>query len=211
MAHAPAARLVATALVLAAVAAGCGPKRVVVAPDTVAALSREPRILAVHYYDLIPPPPAAASAMPAARWITMAAPTRRIKERFVREAQARLGLQNVRDVTEPRFAYIYRFMPEVVWLQRTFGRGLVLEFYSPWRPRQAGLREGSMVVHGRLLRLDDLAVLWADTCAFEPGTLAMPSPEAEAAGAEAFYTAEALQRADGCADALLADLLGSRR
>jgi hypothetical protein len=222
VAYAKAARLVA-ALGLAVLAAGCStsPLRVAVAPETVAALPREARVIAVHYHDLmLPRTPAEFRTLPAASgkqpspYVLAGAPTRRIKERFVHEIQAQLPL-SVRNIVEPRFVYLGRgvgrgSVPDPRWLQRTFERGLAFEFYSPigsW-PSLSGYEAK---IHARLMRLDDLSVLWADSCSFEAGppqNLPLAAPIAEA---EPLYFPTALAKADACADRLLAGFLGTNR
>lgn len=209
----------ASALGLACVAlAGCSlsPPRIAARPETIALVTRESPIVAVHYQDIIPARPPAEDAPSEPRWASVGAPTRRIKERFLQGMRARLPSVEVRNVSEPRFAYLVRYLiPDPHWLKRTFGRGLAFDFYSPQQSVHVGggvLRfpmMTSMTIHARLLRLDDLAVLWADSCTFEPGPLdrgAMTLPDVEHT-----YTTAGLDRADRCADTLLTAFLGPGR
>jgi hypothetical protein len=206
----------ASALGLACVVlAGCSlsPPRTAARPETIALVARESPIVAVHYQDIIPAPPPAEGAPSEARWASVAAPTRRIKERFLEGMRVRLPSAEVRNVSEPRFAYLVRYlMPDPHWLKRTFGRGLAFDFYSPRQSLHlggGGVLRVPMTIHARLLRLDDLSVLWADSCSFEPGPL---DPVATAlADAERTYTMAGLDRADRCADTLLAAFLGPGR
>jgi len=208
-----------SALALACVAlAGCSlsPPRIAATPETIAVVTRESPIVAVHYQDIIQATPPTDGAPSEPRWASVGAPTRRIKERFLQGMRARLPSAEVRNVSEPRFAYLVRYLiPDPHWLKRTFGRGLAFDFYSPRQSLHVGggaLRFPMMIpmtIHARLLRLDDLAVLWADSCTFEPGPLdrgAMTLPDAEHT-----YTTAGLDRADRCADTLLAAFLGPGR
>jgi hypothetical protein len=142
----------------------------------------------------------------------MAAPTAWIKDRFVRSLESRLGLAQVRNVPEPRFAYLERsrVTPDVEALKRTFERGLAFDFYSPWvdLPATGGRLRGKPEIRARLLRLDDLTSLWADSCSFDPGGLPPPPALLRRESAEQLYAPAALDRASGCADTLVARLLG---
>ena len=215
MAHATSGCLAGAALGIVLAAAGCasGPARVVGAPETVAALRSESRIVAVHYEDTAWMSMPGENGKRQATWAMVGAPTRRIKDRFVQGMQRRLRPDGVRSIPEPRIAYLGRaFMPEAHWLQRTFARGLVFDFYSPRRLWRPGYPVAPAKIFARLVRLDDLAVLWADSCAFNPAPFQAPPEAARDGGPEALYTPAALGRADACAETLLTSILdGSRR
>ena len=173
-------------------------------------VTRESPIVAVHYQDIIPPLPPADGAPFKVRWASVGAPTRRIKERFLQGMRARLPSAEVRNLSEPRFPYLHYLMPDPHWLKRTFGRGLAFDFYSPTQyVGGGGVARFPMAIHARLLRLDDLSLLWADSCSFESGPLVPFATEL--ADAERTYTMAGLDRADRCADTLLAAFLGSGR
>jgi hypothetical protein len=144
----------------------------------------------------------------------MAAPTGWIKDRFVQSLETRLGLRQIRNVPEPRFAYMKRerVTPDAVALKRTFGSGLAFDFYSPWQylPAAGGRLRGPPEVQVRLLRLGDLLLLWADSCSFDAGPLPPPPLFLRLESVEKLYTPAALDRASGCADTLVARLLGDR-
>jgi hypothetical protein len=183
-------------------------------PETVAALTRESRVVAVHYHDLGTPGPLSVEGTPGPRnAVLLAAPTRRIKERFLSSLRAVLGPHEIRNVADARFTYFEprRQEPDAAHLRRTFGRGLAFDFYSGWRvlPAAGGLvTTGKQTVRARLIRLDDLTVLWADECTFEPGPLPPPPTWPRTVGADGLYTPAALARADRCADALVAAFTG---
>ncbi|PYN10680.1 MAG: hypothetical protein DME05_26610 [Candidatus Rokuibacteriota bacterium] len=104
-------------------------------------------------------------------------------------------------------------MPDASHLKRTFGRGLAFDFYSPWRylSTGGGSLGGPLTVQARLVRLDDLSVLWADSCSFDAGSFPNPLLFTRIANVEQLYTPTALARAAGCADTLVARLLGTDR
>src|SRR5206468_296599 len=135
--------------------------------EPIAALARERQIVAVHYHALGTPGPLHNGARLVHGSVTMAAPTGWIKDRFVQSLEARLGLQQIRNVPEPRFAYLERerAAPDARALKRTFERGLVFDFYSPWQylPAAGGRLYRASEIQVRLLRLDDLSLLWADS------------------------------------------------
>ena len=211
MAHAASAR-VGAALGLALLCAGCAAwPHVAVAPDTVAALPHEPRVIAVHYHDLLAPRGLVEPGRATFTYVYAGAPTRRVKDRFVHGMQTTLALPDLRNVAEPRFMYPgRRFMPDPHWLQRTFERGLIFEFYSPTE-MSVPARGRVAKIHARLLRIDDLAVLWADSCSFETGPLQNLPVTAPIDEAEPLYMPAALAKADACADRLLAGFLGTNR
>ena len=93
-------------------------------------------------------------------------------------------------------------------MKRTFERGLAFDFYSPWQylPAAGGRLYGPPEVQVRLLRLDDLSLLWADSCSFDAGS--MPPSSFRFQSVEKLYPPAALDRASGCADILVARLLG---
>jgi len=142
----------------------------------------------------------------------MGAPTAWIKDRFVASLEARLRLPQIRRVPEPRFAYMERerVAPDAVALKRTFERGLVFDFYSRWQylPAKGGRLYGQPKVQARLIRLDDLSVLWADSCSFDAGYVPPPPLLVRIESVEKLYTPAALDRASACADTLVARLLG---
>src|SRR5207245_1272823 len=73
----------ASALALACVAlAGCSlsPPRIAATPETIAVVTRESPIVAVHYQDIIQATPPTEGAPSEPRWASVGAPTRRIKE-----------------------------------------------------------------------------------------------------------------------------------
>jgi len=186
--------------------------RVPATAETIASLAREPQIVAVHYHALGTPGPLHVGGHLVHRSVTMAAPTRWIKDRFVQSVESRLGLQQIRNVPEPRFAYLERsrVTPDAWLLKRTFERGLAFDFYSPWQylPAAGGRLQGPPEVQVRLLRLDDLSLLWADSCSFDAGPLPPPPLFFRFESVEKLYTPAALDRASGCADILVARLLG---
>jgi hypothetical protein len=186
--------------------------RVPATAETLASLAREPQIVAVHYHALGTPGPLHNGVRLVHGSVTMAAPTGWIKDHFVQSLETRLGLQ-IRNVPEPRFAYLERerVTPDARALKRTFERGLVFDFYSPWQYLPA---EGGRLLHGppkiqvRLLRLDDLSLLWADSCSFDAGRLPPPPVLLRLESVEKLYTPATLDRASSCADILVARLLG---
>lgn len=185
------------------------PTRVTAAPATVASIAREPRIVAIHYHDLRPAGPPEETRVRSGP-VMLGAPTRRIKERFLASLPSAVGSPQIRRIAEPRFAYLGRGVePDPARLQRTFGRGLAFDFYSPWRylPVAGGVVP-AMTVHARLVRLDDLAVLWAETCMFEPGPLRPPPLFSQIPGVEALLSPVALAGADRCGDTLVAAFTG---
>ena len=108
-------------------------------PETIALVTRESPIVAVHYQDIIQATPPTDGAPSEPRWASVGAPTRRIKERFLQGMRARLPSAEVRNVSEPRFAYLVRYLiPDPHWLKRTFGRGLAFDFYSPRQSLHVG-------------------------------------------------------------------------
>jgi len=54
-------------------------------------------------------------------------------------------------------------------------------------------------------------VLWADSCSFDAGSFPNPLLFTRIANVEQLYTPTALARAAGCADTLVARLLGTDR
>ncbi|PYN85478.1 MAG: hypothetical protein DMD87_23165 [Candidatus Rokuibacteriota bacterium] len=186
--------------------------RVPATAETIASLARERQIVAVHYHALGTPGPLHNGARLVHGSVTMAAPTGWIKDRFVQSLEARLGLQQIRNVPEPRFAYLERerAAPDARALKRTFERGLVFDFYSPWQylPAAGGRLYRASEIQVRLLRLDDLSLLWADSCSFDAGHLPPPPLFLRLESVEKLYTPAALGRASGCADVLVARLLG---
>ena len=102
----------------------CAP-RVPSSPETIAALTRERQIVAVHYHVLGTPGPLHNGSRLVDSSVSMGAPTGWIKDRFVQSLEARLGLQQIRNVPEPRFAYrvAWSARPDVEALKRTFERG----------------------------------------------------------------------------------------
>jgi len=191
---------------------GCAPTPVPVqraaSPDTLAALAAAPRIIAVHYHDLGP------EGLAADGFLMGGAPVARIKARFLDRLRTRLSLTGVRDVTKPRFPYrepgAVEGEPSAARLQRTYRTGYVLDFYTPWRyvPNDGRLT-GNVTVQARLVRLDDLVVLWARLCSFSPEPLL--GPPLAGRMAEEIYTKTALERADGCADDLVTHFLTGAR
>ncbi len=179
---------------------------------TIAALTHERPIVAVHYHALRTPGPLHDGSRLVHSSVIMAAPTGWIKDRFVKSTEARLGLQQIRNVSRPRFAYREgeRVTPDAAALKRTFERGLAFDFYSEWLYLLAagGRLNGQPKVQARLLRLDDLSLLWADSCSFDAGTLPPPPLFVRLESVEQLYTPAALDRASGCADALVARLFG---
>jgi hypothetical protein len=106
--------------------------------------------------------------------VSVSAPTARIKRVFVEAVSAPGWLGPVRDVPTARFAYPdiaagltshWMYQPRVDLLRRTFRTGLVLDFYSP--SGDTSNTEVRLKILGRLVRLDDEAVLWAQTCVFD--------------------------------------------
>ena len=186
--------------------------RVPATAETTASLAREPQIVAVHYHALGTPGPLHNGARLIQGSVSMAAPTGWIKDRFVQSLETRLGLQQIRNVPEPRFAYLERerVAPDARALKRTFARGLVFDFYSPWQylPAAGGGLYRPPKIQVRLLRLDDLSLLWADSCSFDAGRLPPPPVFLRLESVEKLYTPAALDRASGCADILVARLLG---
>jgi len=191
------------------------PPRIPAAAESISALAGEPRIVAVHYHDLGTRGPLRDDAgIVRVRSVQMAAPTGLIQDRFVQSIRSRLGLPQIRSVPEPRFAYSPRgLVPDASHLKRTFGRGLAFDFYSPWRylSTGGGSLGGPLTVQARLVRLDDLSVLWADSCSFDAGSFPNPLLFTRIANVEQLYTPTALARAAGCADTLVARLLGTDR
>ena len=186
--------------------------RVPPSPGTIAALSRERQIVAVHYHALGTPGPLHNGSRLVDSSVSMGAPTAWIKDRFVQSLEARLGLQQIRNVPEPRFAYrvAWSARPDAEALKRTFERGLVFDFHSWWQylPANGGRLHSQPEIQARLIRLDDLSVLWADSCSFDAGYLPQPPLFVRLESVEKLYTLAALDRASGCADTLVARLLG---
>jgi hypothetical protein len=147
---------------------------------TIAALTHERQIIAVHYHALGTPGPLHNGVRLVDGSVRMAAPTGWIKDRFVQSLETRLG------------------------------RGLVFDFYSPWRylRAQGGRLDRPPEIQARLLRLDDLSLLWADSCSLDPGHLPPPPLFLRLENVEKLYTPAALDRASGCADTLVARLFG---
>jgi len=191
----------------------CAP-RVPPSPETIAALTHERQIVAVHYHALGTFGPLHDGSRVVDGSVRMAAPTAWIKDRFVLSLQARRGLQQIRNVPEPRFAYLERerVTPDAGALKRTFERGLVFDFSSQWQylPAKGGRLYRQPEIQARLIRLDALSVLWAASCGFEAGSLPPPPLFIRIESVEKLYTPAALDRASGCADTLVARLLGDR-
>jgi hypothetical protein len=160
--------MAALLLVLLLVAVtGCASDRGTVALSPAAAdlVRTAPGAVAVHYEEHV---------SGAREYISVSAPTARIKRVFVEAVSAPGRLGPVRDVPTARFAYPdieagltshWMYPPRVDLLRRTFQTGLVLDFYSP--SGYTSNTEIRLKVLGRLVRLDDGAVLWAQTCVFD--------------------------------------------
>jgi hypothetical protein len=185
--------------------------------ETLASLARERQIVALHYHALRTTGPLHNGDRVVESSVTMAAPTEWIKDRFVQSLETRLGLRQIRNIPEPRFAYLKRerVTPDAVALKRTFERGLAFDFYSPWLylPAAGGRFQGGPgfgrpEIRARLLRLDDPSVLWADSCSFDPGPMPPPPLFVRLESVERLYSAAGLDQASGCADTLVARLLG---
>jgi hypothetical protein len=199
---------VVVATVVCASLAGCAPvplpPAVAATPDTLAAIARAPRVLAVHYRDL----------EVDGDHVYVGAPTARIKARFLDRVQTRLPLPALRDVTAPRFPY--REPPAIeasaARLQRTYRTGYVFDVYSLARHLDPAFRTfGDVTVHARLIRLDDLTVLWTRHCRFPADPLRRPGRPPRLTSVEELYPPAALQRADDCADQLAEHLLSGAR
>src|SRR5206468_9115097 len=164
---APRLRTAMLSVAMLALPACASAPRVPTSAETLASLTHERQIVAVHYHALGTPGPLHNGARLVHGSVTMAAPTGWIKDRFVQSLEARLGLQQIRNVPEPRFAYLERerAAPDARALKRTFERGLVFDFYSPWQylPAAGGRLYRASEIQVRLLRLDDLSLLWADS------------------------------------------------
>jgi hypothetical protein len=200
------------ALGVMASVAGCAttpaPAQRAASPDTLSALAAAPRIVAVHYHDVGP------EGQYRDAFVMGGAPVARIKARVLDRLRMRLSLTGVRDVTAPRFPYrepgAGEVEPSAARLRRTYRTGYVLDFSTPWRyvPND-GRFPGNVAVHARLVRLDDLVVLWAGQCTFAPEPLR--GPPLAGRRAEEIYTKTVLERADRCADDLVTHLLGGAR
>ncbi|HSF04700.1 MAG TPA: hypothetical protein VLG10_02820 [Methylomirabilota bacterium] len=177
-------------------------------PATLAALAAAPRIIAVHYLEVGP------EGQHRDAFLISGTPVARIKARFLDRLPAQLALSGVRDVAEPRFPYrelaAVELEPSAARLQRTYRSGYVFDFYAPWRyvPNEGRLT-GKITVYARLVRLEDLAVLWARQCSFAAEPLR--GPPVAGRRAEEIYTAAALERADRCAEDLVTHFLGGAR
>ena len=145
---------------------GCAsdPGTVALSPAAADLVRTAPGAVAVHYEEHV---------SGTREIIAVSAPTARIKRVFVEAVAAPGWLGPVRDVPTARFAYPdieagtahWMYPPRVDLLRRTFRTGLVLDFYSP-----SGYTSGTEIrlkILGRLVRLDDGAVLWARTCVFD--------------------------------------------
>src|SRR5882724_2602538 len=125
--RAPRLRTAMLSVAMLALPACASAPRVPTSAETLASLTHEGQIVAVHYHALGTPGPLHNGARLVHGSVTMAAPTGWIKDRFVQSLKARLGLQQIRNVPEPRFAYLERerVAPDARALKRTFERGLV--------------------------------------------------------------------------------------
>lgn len=179
-------RLVVAALGVMASVEGCAsmprPQERAASPETLATLATAPQIIVVHYHDVRPEGEYPGAFLKSVSGALVA----RIKARFLGGVRERLSPTGVRDVTTPRFPYrepgVAVDEPSVARLQRTYRTGYVFDFYVPWRYIPS---DGNVTVQARLVRLDDLAVLWARQCTFLPDSA----------------------RADRCADDLVVDFL----
>ncbi len=149
-------------------------------------LQKEERIAAVHYDPFAGLSGALrhdpAKVVPSL--VDMQDPVVQVKDQFLSVVASRLNVTNIRRIDQPRFARNLRLRGArpalIVPLQRTFVKGLVFDFDPiEWELMTYGglkslnqdtqLYSLRYVVRGRLIRVDDLRVLWQGTCSLGKG------------------------------------------
>jgi len=213
-------RTAAALLSTLAVLSGCAGQRVALSQQDRASLASQPQIHLVHHDSqlifsiestgrtaagvLFTPLLAAAFVMEGRalqRDLRLEDPAARVKERLGEALRARRAWTNVRVVAEPAPGSD----PEA--LKRMFATGLVLDVQTrKWGLDNARVKYSAL---GRLVRLEDSALIWEAACEFiarkDEGAPAMETLTAEDG---ALLKARILEAAEGCAGQLAAWVIG---
>jgi hypothetical protein len=213
-----------TFVLLVMLISGCGGlSRITLDPGTREQLKSNREILVVHYHPWTALPVHGAGgfvemAVGATSTLPLEDPLLRVKDRFIHDVSAELGISSFRMIQESRFSkHIPAKGADIGELQKAFGTGMVIDFDTiAW---QLTFVSRSFVssdkttygldytVRARLIRLDDSKILWQGFCVIQRDR--NPQPWGELAANDfSLLRVKRLDTADACAQELVDYFLG---